>query len=413
MKGITGAYQQLMACLLGAHENKNSTGEYIRSHWEDYADRTRKFGIDYPAVWNQALTALGGRIPAIQEYACYDEPLKAMLSEMLTPNFVHRMGMPAIERLIADLVRDSWAMWGFYAYGRSTFLMRRDLTRMLLETDLSVEWDAFRLPFPFFYLRFEDVPVEITNEDGTHYQLDGCYLTEMPERVMRADTADILDGRLKPSVERLPGPWVHFMFVSKPSQEVIGGANTMFLYCKRGQPNEPLNEAFLQREFDEIHAEEWKPVRRVALGDLHQLVKLAVNSVLYINSIQADVEHVSNQARRDLLQSVEEKKVPRRERDRITNRERVGTLLDYHDVGRRIVLPQPHGDPGEWVGTKVRQLRYRHIVRGFWRRQHHGPKHSLVKTIWVLPHWRGADVGKLVARTYDVGKPEDSAEGTV
>lgn len=41
-------------------------------------------------------------------------------------------------------------------------------------------------------------------------------------------------------------------------------------------------------------------------------------------------------------------------------------------------------------------LTNRHIVRGHWRQQACGPEHSLRKPIWIAPHIKGPDDGKLV-----------------
>lgn len=393
-------YAQLVKALLGDHRERSITGEYRRSHFEDYLDRCAKFGIDYPRIWNRISTLFDGRIPAIQEYACHDEPLKELLYALFASEVPEQLGAAGVQKLLADLVRDAWAMWGFHAHGRSTFLMRRDLTRMLLETDLSVDWAALQLPFKFFYLRFEDAPIEIVNEDGTHYPLDGCYVTEMERRAAETSVAEILGGKLAADMKWLPGPWLHFLFVSKPSPEIVGGANTQFLYCVRGQPTDALDEAYLRREYDSVIV---RNGRVASFTEIAQLMKLAINSILYINSIGDAVDRVSNAERRARLAQVTERTVPRRERDRIQNEERSGTMLDYFDVGRNVVLSNYAHDPGEWrMGGGVRQFRYRHVVRGYWRRQHHGPKNSLVKTVWVAPCWRGQNAVQALARIYDV-----------
>lgn len=46
----------------------------------------------------------------------------------------------------------------------------------------------------------------------------------------------------------------------------------------------------------------------------------------------------------------------------------------------------------------------RHIVRGHFKQQPHGPNGADRKTVWVEPYWRGPEDGpRLVARTYETG----------
>jgi len=49
------------------------------------------------------------------------------------------------------------------------------------------------------------------------------------------------------------------------------------------------------------------------------------------------------------------------------------------------------------------KLAYRTVVRGHWRDQAHGPKHSLRRAKWIRPHVRGADLPTPIAgHTYEV-----------
>lgn len=45
------------------------------------------------------------------------------------------------------------------------------------------------------------------------------------------------------------------------------------------------------------------------------------------------------------------------------------------------------------------------LVRGHWRQQAHGPRHSLRKTIWVEPFWKGDEEARILLRQHKV---EDS-----
>lgn len=49
------------------------------------------------------------------------------------------------------------------------------------------------------------------------------------------------------------------------------------------------------------------------------------------------------------------------------------------------------------------RLKHRHIVRGHYRNQAHGPKHSARRRQWIAPFWRGPEEGARLVHTY---KPE-------
>jgi hypothetical protein len=54
---------------------------------------------------------------------------------------------------------------------------------------------------------------------------------------------------------------------------------------------------------------------------------------------------------------------------------------------------------GERVGSK---LEVQSVVRGHFKRQHHGPKNALVKTIWRQPYWRGPEESPVLVRSHVV-----------
>ena len=53
------------------------------------------------------------------------------------------------------------------------------------------------------------------------------------------------------------------------------------------------------------------------------------------------------------------------------------------------------------------RLKHRHIVRGHYRNQAHGPARSLRTKRWIAPHWRGPEDGAALVHTYKIEtKPE-------
>ncbi len=65
--------------------------------------------------------------------------------------------------------------------------------------------------------------------------------------------------------------------------------------------------------------------------------------------------------------------------------------VDARDVVRRY-------NNGERGSPSVRTL-----VRGFYRNQHHGPRGSLIKNVWIHPYWRGNESLPIATKVHRVG----------
>jgi len=51
------------------------------------------------------------------------------------------------------------------------------------------------------------------------------------------------------------------------------------------------------------------------------------------------------------------------------------------------------------------RLKHRHIVRGHYRNQAHGPARSLRTKKWIAPHWKGPEEGAALVHTYKLDEP--------
>lgn len=57
-------------------------------------------------------------------------------------------------------------------------------------------------------------------------------------------------------------------------------------------------------------------------------------------------------------------------------------------------------EAGQQLGKTGWTLKVRHIVRGHWRQQAHGPKHSERRLQWIEPFWKGPADGVALAHKY-------------
>lgn len=102
----------------------------------------------------------------------------------------------------------------------------------------------------------------------------------------------------------------------------------------------------------------------------------------------------------------------------------VSLSLERRDVGRRRPGPARERAPRVWdVGRTIRldphlaraarggarevafRLQCRHIVRGHYRNQPHGPRRSERKRIWIAPFWQGPADGAALVHTYQIVDP--------
>ena len=70
-----------------------------------------------------------------------------------------------------------------------------------------------------------------------------------------------------------------------------------------------------------------------------------------------------------------------------------------------IYLKPPIGyDPGNNVSDKKHgsSLQNRIHVRGHWRNQPYGEKHTLRKRKWIMPFWKGPEMSEVVSKIYKV-----------
>lgn len=130
-----------------------------------------------------------------------------------------------------------------------------------------------------------------------------------------------------------------------------------------------------------------------------EVLRFLMNLCVYLGSSDARVEHVHQAEIQRLTRGQKPKKLRKNVKARVQRLLsekvfRVGSDVTVEPEVRDYVLSE--------VGTG-KKLAYRTVVRGHWRNQAHGPKHSLRKQKWITPHVRGADLPTpVVGHTYEV-----------
>ena len=127
---------------------------------------------------------------------------------------------------------------------------------------------------------------------------------------------------------------------------------------------------------------------------------LCLNFLLYIGSCPEDVRHIHTDAIAKIHKA-------RKTKGRNYGKKRLGVLESERTylVGTDVYLNKDAADYGRNGGAShgtPRQVQFRSVVRGHWRRQPHGPKSSKRKLIWVKPHSRGGDAEKVFGHNYTI-----------
>lgn len=75
------------------------------------------------------------------------------------------------------------------------------------------------------------------------------------------------------------------------------------------------------------------------------------------------------------------------------------------DLGRTVRIG-PHLVRAARAGSRevALRLKHRHIVRGHYKNQVHGPARAMRKRIWIMPYWQGPEDGAALVHTYKLDK---------
>lgn len=120
----------------------------------------------------------------------------------------------------------------------------------------------------------------------------------------------------------------------------------------------------------------------------HALRQIVFGTLAYVNAVEGSVE-------------------PRFAEPKKRNTESK-TRAKHWAVGRTIKIDPKLVNAVRMGSREVAfRLKHRHIVRGHYRNQAHGPARSLRTKKWIAPHWRGPEEGAALIHTYKLEEPYD------
>ena len=257
----------------------------------------------------------------------------------------------------------------FWLSGKRVFNVSTNLTHQLLNTDLKFQKRYLKVPFRCFLLRFEEAPIELECPDGSRARLDGCYVTHMMDsansesRMTQEQREKVFKGLI---AEEEPDPGLFesreilkFMFYSDlikgPDGRPRGNAAANWFELDVLADDFVVTDAFFEKREKQIIDD--------PRNDHSLLTRLALNTILYITSIGADLAPTTSRGKRLLERA--SKQTNNNQRQRFLEEAKGHTMIDFIDVGRR--AKKPAGQPSEERTGKTWSLSYKLLVRGHWR----------------------------------------------
>lgn len=296
---------------------------------------------------------------------------------------------------IADILKSWYCHLRQHELGSTPIWVEPDvaLARALMTTSVDgLLEDELHLPFPAMLILLpKELQVRARSVTGVLYRVEALYFFD--GGFIEVDAADqailgtlhvrALHLGLDVIVER--DPWGTFL--CGPGGAPVEGANDSTLWGQFGLHSRlPLEQMFdticgglpYSHSLSDSNWNVWNVSidgeEDFSLEGLRMLVRFCINLVLFMTSEQADI--------RELMP-------PRRVGGKPPRLSSVPTRT--FKVGSRIKLDDVFHKPSETSGRTGSPLRYRTLVRGHFRNQACGPRHSRRKRIWIAPHVRGVD----------------------
>lgn len=374
-------------------------------HYENTISYFRRMDVDFEGIHEQVRRSLGHDGLARKREVMRFHPIARKLASC---------GVDARTATVG--LEECQAMYAFWRAGRKVFNVALPLTHLLLSTDLKFQRRFLRLPFDAFFLSFEDAPIEIEWRDRR--RLAGCYIYRLPDSTSqwrglgeegeKKLLVDFFSGRDDPAAWH-DRDTLKLWFVSESVPGDAEGNSVSAWLCLEDFADDSVIT-------DDALLEFYKSVAMDDLNDFKALIRLVLNTVLYINSFGADTALVESKGRK-LAEKAS--RMPS-ERHRLRFLEKAGqhSFLDYIDVGRGVRLPREADRIEQVREGKTWSLSYRIQVRGHfkavWKKTSNLAEDERRAVLavdgdwsayqrWVAPYTKGPELADVVNKEYHVG----------
>jgi hypothetical protein len=287
-----------------------------------------------------------------------------------------------------------WARQGY-----NVFDLSPDFTAAMLLTDAR-EMDISDVRLPFSAMLFMISDGFATGAEGTSYTK--IHITELPRRdrsmleardtmvdALKALSPTQVSSVLHNAQKMVDAPPPSKGLLSPPAQDP---SDTMIhIYAS---DNVRVLDTWIDRKgltwdaFDALPDDVTEDADKAARHALRQIV---FGAIAYMNAVEGSMEP----------RFQEPKKPPNTTKAR----------AKHWTIGRTIKIDPKLVEAVRLGSREVAfRLKHRHIVRGHYRNQAHGPARSLRTQKWISPYWKGPTDGAALVHTYKLDEPTSEAK---
>ena len=312
---------------------------------------------------------------------------------------VARFGMPdetSMERYVTSALHEMKvalaAKLNFLHSGKLAYFIEPNLTPLLLDTELNVPCEDFRVPASGCMLVFNDGQFSASVREFMQEEVDGSTHTATVFLTMRE-----FEGR---SILSITG------FECEQVKGRIFPASRSWARDFELVPGKTIEQQLGQLpETMETNPAILGPMSSAECSfDAMRLWRAAANAALYLTSREPDVSEKIVPPKITRFATL-----PKRQRQALEDQVRSRSRISYFSVGSSILRSEI---PAHATSSpeERRQFSHRFRVVGHYRYQAHGPGRADRTRIWIKPHWKGPDAAEVLTRNVVV-RSDDYSPG--
>ena len=325
-------------------------------------------------------TASDRRDTIPSEFILGNEDLQRFLEDYQRDSVVRRGFHPADVMTSANLLGHHLEyMINYELHHRKAFWVDQALAWMLGQTNLDVEGDLLRLPFPSFAVIFTDrETLEAVDALVRKYDSDICrpgglkiitvHITNRPQ----TDDSIGMNISILPDW-RFPGDWPYLL-----SREL------------NFKPTDNL-AAILQSSAPDVSRGDRDPI--FGSDEMKKLVHLIINTILYATSA-----HLDSTTLKSPIRNADSAAAQVSRRAHIDSISKEFTSEDVFHLPGKINISQLRQLKALERSGNGNQIMKRFMVRGHWRRPAENWHEQ--RPIWIQPYWKGPDMAVAIDREY-------------
>lgn len=315
----------------------------------------REYGIETHSTW-YTYQELPLKIPDLLDAFVFSKKVSPQ-DALGDPNFV-------------ALLQACYVTYATLKAGDPIFTIKKDLAIALRDTEIpNISVEEIKLPFEGINIDFPENTLNAPANNASRYIVA---LTPVEQRLR---------------IISMHGEYTNFI-----NMDLIPGKKLWECIDETTRKTwENCNNPEIRARFEEtsVYKDYYKS----------DMFRLAMNTILYITSPEADVQNTHNQEIKNLNKKMINKKGLRREE--YSKRIKMLNSQKNYIVGAKFRLSKEYTAKLTSEGKKW-ELKHRVRVMGHFKNQPVGPGRLERKRIWIAPYWKGPTMAELIQKKYVV-----------